>query len=102
MPSVADSLIWEPVQNWYPLPHQRTQDPPTSVSLKLNLGVTVKMVLGEPRCETIPSSPSDPNLRVRHCYLLVYFWPSWASVAAHGLPLVEVNGGYSLGVWASR
>ena len=29
--------------------------------------------------------------------MLAYFWPSWASVAAHGLPLVEVRG--AIFVW---
>lgn len=36
MPSVTDSLVGA-VQNWYPLPHQRTQDPPTSSFLEVEL-----------------------------------------------------------------
>ena len=32
-------------------------------------------------------------------YLFIYFWPCWVFVAAHGLSLVEANGGYSSLQW---
>ena len=35
-------------------------------------------------------------LKNKFIYLFIYFWLSWVFVAAHGLSLVVVSGGYSL------
>lgn len=73
-------LIWEPGQNWYPLPHQHTQDPQTSVSLRLNLGVTVKMVSGNLDARPwrrVSFVSFRPQVESQALLFAICFWPCW-------------------------